>query len=148
MYQNHSGAGRLGAAVWDLYFVLKDLDPDFMGCQFDIRHAVTDGGLMWPDSFRLIKPYIRSLVFKDFKWLSGKDKGKYVNTPIGQGMIDFSRYFRMLKDARMNCPVSLHLEYDLGGAEKGKIELTKPRSEVLAAIKQDVDIVKRIWKRA
>jgi sugar phosphate isomerase/epimerase len=148
MFQNHSGERRLGAAIWDLYLVLKDLDPDYMGCQFDIRHAVTDGGLMWPDSFRLIKPYIRSLVFKDFKWLSGKDKGKYVSTPIGQGMIDFGRYFRMLKDADLVCPVSLHLEYDLGGAEKGKTEPTIPHSEVLNAIKQDIETVRKIWEKA
>jgi len=148
MFQNHSGEKRLGAAVWDLYFVLKDLDPDYMGCQFDIRHAVTDGGLMWPDSFRLIKPYIRSLVFKDFKWVEVKDKWKFVSTPIGQGMVDFKRYFRMLKDASMNCPVSLHLEYGLGGAEKGRTELTVPEAEVLNAIKQDVDTIKRFWEAA
>ena len=87
-------------------------------------------------------------MLKDFKWLSGKDKGKYINTPIGQGMIDFSRYFRMLKDTGLDYPVSLHLEYDLGGAEKGKTEPTMPQSEVLNAIKQDVETIKRVWSEA
>ena len=145
MYQNHSGEARFGAAIWGLYLVLKDLDPDEIGCQFDIRHAVTDGGLMWPDSFRMMKPHIRSLVFKDFKWEIVDGKWRMFNTPIGEGMVDFSRYFRMLEDAGMNYPVSLHLEYDLGGAEKGRREPTKPRSEILAAIEQDVDTVKRLW---
>jgi len=148
MFQNHSGAGKFGAAVWDLYLVLRDLDPDFMGCQFDIRHATTDGGLMWPETFRLIKPYIRSLDIKDFKWAMVDGKWRMTSTPIGQGMIDFKRYFRMLKDADMNYPVSLHCEYDLGGAEKGKREPTRPRGEILAAIKQDVDTVKRTWAEA
>ncbi len=148
MYQNHSGEARFGAAIWDLYLVLKDLDPNEIGCQFDIRHAVTDGGLMWPDSFRMIRPHIRSLVFKDFKWAIVDGKWRMFSTPIGEGMVDFSRYFRMLKDAGMNYPVSLHLEYDLGGAEKGRRELTKPRSEILAAIGQDVDTVKRLWNEA
>ncbi len=145
MFQNHSGERRFGAAIWDLYLVLKELDPDHIGCQFDIRHAVTDGGLMWPDSFRLIRPHIRSLVFKDFKWAIVDGKWRMFSTPIGEGMVDFSRYFRMLKDAGMDYPVSLHLEYDLGGAEKGRRELTRPRSEILAAIEQDVDTVKRLW---
>ncbi len=145
MYQNHSGAARFGAAIWDLYLVLKDLDPNNIGCQFDVRHATTDGGLMWPDSFRLMKPHIRSLAFKDFKWAIVGGKWRFVSTPIGQGMVEFSRYFRMLKDAEMNVPISLHLEYDLGGAEKGRRELTRPRSEILAAIEQDVDTVKRLW---
>ena len=128
--------------------MLKDLDPDALGMQFDVRHAVTDGGLEWPTSFRLVKPYIRSLIFKDFKWGQVGSKWKLVNTPMGQGMVDFPRYFRMLKEAGMNYPVSLHCEYDLGGANKGKSELTMPESEVLAAIKQDVETVKRLWKRS
>ena len=145
MFQNHSGERRFGAAIWDLYMVLKDLDPDFMGCQFDIRHAVTDGGLMWPDSYRLIKPYIRSLVFKDFKWANTDDKWRMTSTPIGQGMVDFNRYFRMLKDTGTNYPVSLHLEYGLGGAEKGRTELTVSEAEVLNAIKHDVEMIISLW---
>jgi len=146
MYQNHSGAGRLGAAIWDLYLVLRDLDPDHIGCQFDIRHAVTDGGLMWPDSFRMMKPYIRSIIFKDFRWGVVNGKWRVVSTPIGQGMVDFGRYFGLLKDAGIDVPVSLHLEYDLGGAEKGKSEPTTPESEILAAIRQDIIAVNELWK--
>jgi len=148
LYQNHSGDERFGAAIWDAYLVLKDLDPDFLGMQFDVRHAVTDGGLMWPTSFRLIKPYIRSVIFKDFKWEITGGKTRLLSTPMGQGMVDFKRYFRMLKDAGMNYPVSLHCEYDLGGADKGKRELTIPASEVLAAIKKDVDTVRTLWAEA
>ena len=55
---------------------------------------------------------------------------------------------RMLKDAGMNYPVSLHCEYDLGGAEKGKKDPTMPRKQILATIKQDVDTIKRIWGEA
>jgi len=148
MYQNHSGAGRLGAAIWDLYLVLRDLDPDHIGCQFDIRHAVTDGGLMWPDSFRMMKPYIRSIIFKDFRWGVVDSKWRVVSTPIGKGMVNFSRYFEMLKDAGMKVPISLHLEYDLGGAQKGRRDLTRPQSEVFTAIEQDVDSISRLWKEA
>jgi L-ribulose-5-phosphate 3-epimerase len=148
LYQNHSGDERFGAAIWDAYLVLKDLDPDYLAMQFDVRHAVTDGGLMWPTNFRLIKPYIRSVILKDFKWAEEEGKWRLVSTPIGQGMVDFKRYFRMLKDAGMSYPISLHCEYDLGGANKGKRELTIPESDVLAAIKKDVETVKRIWKQA
>jgi len=148
MYQNHSGAGRLGAAIWDLYLVLRDLDPDHIACQFDIRHAVTDGGLMWPDSVRMMKPYIRSIIFKDFRWGVVDGKWRVVSTPIGQGMVDFDRYFGMLKDAEIDVPVSLHLEYDLGGAEKGKSEPTVSKGEILTAIAQDVGAINTLWKEA
>jgi L-ribulose-5-phosphate 3-epimerase len=148
MYQNHSGEGHFGASIWDIYLATKDLDPDALGIQFDIRHATTEGGRKWPDSFRLIQPQIRSLAFKDFKWAEIDGKWRLVSTPIGEGMIDFNRYFRMLKDAGMNYPISLHCEYDLGGAEKGKKDPTMPKEEILAAIKRDVDTVKRIWAEA
>ncbi len=62
-------------------------------------------------------------------------------------MVDFKRYFRMLKDAGLNYPISLHCEYEeLGGANKGKRELTIPESEVLAVIKRDVKYVRELWE--
>lgn len=147
--QNHSGPERFGAAIWDAYLVLKDINPDHLGLQYDIRHAVTDGGLMWPTTFRLIKPYIRSIIFKDFKWAEVDGKWQLVNTPMGQGMVDWKRYFRMLKDTGINYPVSLHCEYDsLGGANKGKAELTIPESEALALIKADIDYTHKLWTEA
>jgi L-ribulose-5-phosphate 3-epimerase len=148
MYQNHSGEGHFGASIWDIYLATKDLDPDALGIQFDVRHATTEGGRKWPDSYRLIQPQIRSLAIKDFKWAVVDGKWKLVNTPIGQGMVDFKRHFRMLKDDRMNYPISLHCEYDLGGAEKGRKDPTMPKEEILAAIKRDVDTVKRLWDAA
>ena len=54
----------------------------------------------------------------------------------------------MLKDAGLNYPASLHCEYDLGGANKGKRELTIPEADVLTAIKKDIQTVKRIWIEA
>jgi sugar phosphate isomerase/epimerase len=148
LVQNHSGDARFGAAIWDAVSVLQDLDPDHLGMQFDIRHAVTDGGLMWPTTFRLAKPYIRSIIFKDFKWGIVGGEWELINTPIGEGMVDWRRYFRMLKDAGMDYAVSLHCEYDLGGANRGRRELTIPQEEVLAAIGRDVEVVRKLWSEA
>ena len=146
MYQNHSGEGRLSAAIWDLYLVLRDLDPDYLGCQFDVRHAVVEGGLEWPDSYRLMKPHIRSICLKDFRWGLVDGKWRVVNTPIGEGMVDFRRYFGMLQDDKIDVPVSLHLEYDLGGAEKGSREPDTTVGEVQAAIRQDIAALDNFWK--
>ena len=98
MYQNHSGEGRVSAAIWDLFLVLRELDPDHLGCQFDIRHAVVEGGQVWPDSYRLMQPYIRPICLKDFRWGLVDGKWRIVNTPIGEGMVDFRRYLGMLED--------------------------------------------------
>jgi len=39
-------------------------------------------------------------------------------------MVDFGRYFSLLKKYDINVLVSLHLEYDLGGSEHGATEIT------------------------
>jgi sugar phosphate isomerase/epimerase len=149
LVQNHSGAERFGAAVWDAWLVLKDMDPDAMGMQFDVRHAVTDGGRMWPTSFRLVKSHIRAPIFKDFKWGRVNGEWELINTPFGQGMVDFKRYFGMLKEAGIQGPFSLHCEYDsLGGANKGRRELTIPEKEVFAAIRRDIEAIRTLWQEA
>lgn len=148
MYQNHSGERAFGASIWDIFLAIKDLDPDELGIQFDVRHAVTEGGRNWADGYRLLKPYTRSLAFKDFIWAEVDGKWKLVNVPMGEGMVDFKRYFGMLKEAGINYPVTLHCEYDLGGAEHGDREPTMPKEEILAAIRQDVVMIEKLWPEA
>ena len=41
-YQNHSGT-RVGAAVWDLWELLRGLPAEQVSVQYDVRHAVTEG---------------------------------------------------------------------------------------------------------
>jgi len=50
-FQNHVGT-RVGSAVWDIYEILKDLDPEFIGCQYDVRHAVAEGSSSWVNGFQ------------------------------------------------------------------------------------------------
>ena len=67
---------------------------------------------------------------------------------IGEGMVDFRSYFSMLKAYNINVPVSLHLEYDLGGAEKGKTSISIDKKNVYKAMKKDLDTVQRLWEEA
>ena len=46
-YQNHVGT-RVGGSVWDLGVLLEGIGPDGLGVQYDIRHAVAEGGQSWP----------------------------------------------------------------------------------------------------
>lgn len=145
-YHNHSGH-FYGGAIWDLQQALADLPVQYMGCQYDIFHAHIEGGKNWEIGFRLIQPHINSLVVKDFHW--GKKKGKWttIPTPMWEGMIDFKSYFSLLKAYKINVPISIHVEYDLGGAERGN----KPsiaKAEVLRRIKKDLDYVRKTWNEA
>jgi sugar phosphate isomerase/epimerase len=54
MYHTHSGAGLVGASIWDLYILMKELDPKAMGVNYDVGHATIEGGLGgWIDSFKI-----------------------------------------------------------------------------------------------
>src|SRR5436190_9191242 len=62
--QNHSGANNLGAPVWDIWELIHDLDPRFMGIQFDIGHATLEGGTSWPLQARLMEPFFATIPAK------------------------------------------------------------------------------------
>ncbi len=145
-YQNISGK-NVGAPIWDLLPILEATNGKFMGSQYDIRHAVIEGGESWELGLRRIKPYINSIVLKDVKWGIVEGKWKPINVPLGQGMVDFNRYFSLLKKYKINVPVSLHVEYDLGGAEKGNNKITIDKKEVLARIKKDLVFIREVWKK-
>lgn len=144
-YHNHSG-NYMGAAIWDLHQVLENLSPKYMGSQYDIMHATIEGGKNWEYNFMLIKPYINSIVVKDFAWkkINGKWSAQYV--PLGEGMVDLKKFFSLLKKYNINVPISIHVEFDLGGAEHGK-KPTIDSSEVLARIKKELDYVRETWAK-
>lgn len=146
-YQNHSGK-HVGAAVWDLAPIFEATNGQYMGCQYDIRHAVIEGGQGWELGLRRIQPYINTIVLKDVKWGIVKGKWAPINVPMGEGMVDFNRYFSLLKKYKINVPVSLHVEYDLGGAEKGATKISISKQEVLKRIKKDLIFIKEAWQKA
>ncbi|MBT8292920.1 MAG: sugar phosphate isomerase/epimerase [Eudoraea sp.] len=146
-YQNHAG-NHVGAPIWDLPPILSTTNNENLGCQYDIRHAVVEGGSSWELGLRLIRPFIKTIVIKDFKWGKVDGMWKPVNTPLGEGMVDFKRYFSLLKKYQINVPVSLHLEYDLGGAEHGSTKLSINKEEVFKQMKKDLQYIREVWKRA
>jgi len=109
-YQNHSGA-YLGAVIWDIWYLVRDLDPRWIGCQYDIRHATVEGGLSWPVDLKLIAKFAKTQVVKDFKWGRVDGKWQVINTPIDEGMVDFKRYYDLVKSLKISGPISMHFEY-------------------------------------
>jgi len=143
-YQNHAGARYVGAPLWDLDILFRNLDTRWIGCQFDIRHATVEGGTVWPTHFRFMSQYINTLVAKDFKWSQTKDGWKAENCPLGEGMVDFSEYFKMLKKAGIAVPMSLHFEYPIGGAEHGAQRLTVDKQQVIGAMRRDLRFLRSL----
>lgn len=145
-YQNHSGK-KIGASIWEIWQILQGVDPAYVGCQYDIRHAVVEGGESWETGLRLIKDRIHSIVVKDFKWVKKGGKWRLQNTPLGEGMVDFKKYFSLLKKYKIQVPVSLHLEYLIKEAEHRGAQLgKKEQQQIFAAMKKDLKWLQETWQ--
>ena len=146
-YQNHAGT-RMGSSPWELYSMLEDTDEKGIGVQYDIRHAMVDGGLNWTKGLELVKPRIHSFVIKDFKWSEKEGKWSPENVPFDEGMVDWAAYFKIMKSYHLDVPVSVHMEYSLGGAEHGRKEIAVDPRVVYDAMKRDLDLARRKWEEA
>ncbi|MDR8393966.1 sugar phosphate isomerase/epimerase [Aliifodinibius sp. S!AR15-10] len=140
-YQNHSGSG-FGASILDLWMVLEEIGSDWLGAQYDIRHATVEGAESWPVGFKAIYPHIGTLDIKDFHWTKQDGSWQVQNVPLGEGQVDFDRYFELLKKYGVTAPMSVHYEYPLGGANHGDSTLTIPEEEVLKALKRDLETLR------
>jgi len=144
-YQNHSGA-NLGSPVWDIAGLLHDIHSPWLGCQYDIRHAMVEGANAWPLGLELAAPHINSLDLKDFLWQKKDHRWRAVSVAMGQGMVDFNDFFARLTNlnVKKDVPLCIHYEYDLGGAEKGSRRITASPEAVMSAMKKDLDYIKAI----
>lgn len=140
IYHTHSGINLVGAPVWDIFQILKGLDPASVAINYDVGHATVEGGLGgWIDSFRLAEPYIRGIAIKDFVWeKSPQGNWEPAWVPLGQGMVRFPAFFSALARTGFDGPLQLHFEYPLGGADAGSRQLSIGREQVLSAMRRDL----------
>lgn len=145
-YQNHSG-NNIGSNIWEIYSMLQDADKDHMGAQYDIRHAIVEGSQSWENGLKLIHERIQSISLKDFKWKNDGDNNVQ-DVPIGEGVVNFKHYFKLLRQYKVDVPVSMHIEYPLGGAEHGDRKITIDKKEVFNAMKKDLRKIHELWEQA
>ena len=110
--------------------------------QYDIRHAMIEGLKSWPITLRSIADKIHSIDIKDYEYVKTEKGWNVKNVPLGEGNVNFSSYFKLLEELKVHAPISLHLEYPLGGADKGRTELTIPEEEVIAAMHKDLNYLR------
>lgn len=112
-FQNHSGRNYVGAPVWDVFSMIRDLDPAQLGMCFDIGHATIEGGLSWPIQAKLIAPYYTAVFVKDFNWKKTPEGGVESWCNLGDGMVN-PAFFTELKKSAYAGPICQHHEYELG----------------------------------
>ncbi|MBN2410235.1 sugar phosphate isomerase/epimerase [candidate division KSB1 bacterium] len=141
-YQNHSGTW-FGAPIWDLGMVLREINSEWLGCQYDIRHATVEGAQSWPVGLEYIAPYINMIDIKDFRWDHSDGDWELLDVPLGEGMVDFKQFFKLTGQFNIKAPLSIHFEYDLGGANLGLRVLKIPGEKVIDAMKKDLFTLKQ-----
>ena len=134
--------------MWDLYEILKDRNPEYVGVQYDIRHATVEGGISWPLGMKLLAPWIQTTDIKDFIWEKNENnQWKVKNVPLGEGMVDFEQYFTLYKEMNIEAPVCIHYEYDLGGAEHGDKVISMSLEEINSWLLKDISFLKKQFEK-
>jgi sugar phosphate isomerase/epimerase len=146
-YQNHAGV-KVGAPVWDLWHLLKDIDPRWLGCQYDVRHATVEGGNSWELGFKLVSPHIKTTVIKDFKWTQHEGKWRAESCPLGEGMVDCKKYFALAKAMNIAGPISMHFEYPILEASEENLNVLVKTQKVIVAMQKDLQTLRGMLQKA
>jgi len=135
----HNHTGNVGGPVWDIAEILAGLDPKWAGYYFDPGHAVAEGGgAGWKVVLNRIAPHIFMTSIKDFVWERSNQGWREHWVPLGEGMVDWKYYFSELRRTQFHGPISLHIEYNPGGATPSAKE-----DNLLAAAQRDLQF---LWK--
>ncbi len=144
--QNHSGT-RVGGAVWDVYELLRDIDPRWLGMQYDIRHASAEGGQSWPVGLKLLRPWIRCTDMKDFKWLQSPGAAAIENTPLGEGIVPLDAFFKFAAELKMGGPMSMHFEYPPFERATKPLSAEEQRAQFAVGMKKDLAVLKGVMAK-
>ncbi len=151
MYHTHSGINRVGASMWDLYLLLRDIPAGAVAVNYDAGHAVVEGGLGgWIHSARLLLPYMRGVAVMDFLWKQNEN-GQWRPgwCALGRGMVDFPQFFSLLKSGGFQGPIQLHMEYgELGSAASGRKTSTIPKERFEEIMRRDLNALKNLLDQA
>ena len=140
----HNHCGNIGGAIADVAPEIEKLDPQWAGYYFDVRHAVCEGGSEgWRLAFHLAVPRMKMIAIKDFYWeraanrADGSNAWRQVNCPLGEGMVDWRLFTRLLREASWSGPISLHLEYSIPGKSDAE-----RRDKTMIAARRDLAFLK------
>lgn len=115
---NHGG-DAVGCVVWDALQAMHGIDHDHLGMQFDPAHASIEGAKMgWQIQLQLAKPRMFILAIKDYIWEKTEKGWRTRWVPLGEGMVPWPEVFAAMRNATFPGPISLHIEYPIGGSGK------------------------------
>jgi L-ribulose-5-phosphate 3-epimerase len=127
-FPNHSGS-FVGQATWDAQTVIENMDARLVGHMFDPAEAAIEGGLGgWEAALRVALPRLRAVSLQDFYWAKEGSQWTVRKCPLGEGMVDWGKFFGILAAAKFVGPLSIAMEYapkDEPGAMSKDLEFAR-----------------------
>jgi L-ribulose-5-phosphate 3-epimerase len=149
-YHNH--VNYVGAPIWDMAQVIEPLDPRWCGFYFDLGHCWIDGGASgWEIASHLVIPRLKMIAVKDFRWTEpSPHRLEAVTCKLGEGMVQWSEFFKILAKSDFHGPISLHEEYLIPGVadDQGRSLSRQTVPQVMAAAKENLDYLKSLLHAA
>ena len=145
---DHDNIESTGRVFSILYHLLEGLNPRWIGSQYDVRHATAEGGKSWQVGMKLLSPFIRTTVIKDFRWEKKGGKWKDVHVPLGEGMVDFKQYFKLVKSLNIGGPISMHFEYPVYDKANKNLSQKERRRQTIEIMKKDLQKLRSMLKKA
>ncbi len=134
MIHNRAG-GFIGQALWDTQQVISTIDPRWMGYCYDPAEATAEGGLGgWESGLRLALPRLKALVLQDFYWAKVGDTWTMTKCPLGEGMVDWEKFFTLVAGSGFTGPISIYQQYVV--------------QDSLGAMTRDLEFARRQVQRA
>ena len=163
MFHTHSG-GAIGGAGWDMWMLVKDYDPRYIGINYDIGHTTVKGGKSVPEQMRAMHKHIHAMSVKDFHWIkrpnAAPNTWAWTNefVPPGEGMVNFWDAFTYLKSINWTGPLEQYFEYtvpipgtdrkmNMLGTNYKQWQLEIPENQFSAYLKRDVDFYKDVMRK-
>src|SRR5580658_822886 len=127
---HNSTADFVGSNVAELNALIRPLDP-LIGFDFDIGYATAAsdpaGGLA---ALQIALPRLKAATVRDVAWTAdAAGAKKLTQCPLGEGTVDWPKFFGALAQANFTGPITLEVEYE-------------PKDE-LAAIRKDLAFLKK-----
>lgn len=132
--QNHAGT-NVGAAVWDLSQLLDAVGSPWLGCQYDVRHAVIEGGQSWVRGLEVVLPHVTTVAVKDGYWEKANGAWRPNTVPLGEGMVDWRRFVDLARKAGLAVPLTMHFEYPIAD---GVADPAARRRETVRVMREDL----------
>ena len=128
--------GTEGAAVADINRVIRPIDPQWVGYDFDVAYAIREGGDAGFDGpLAVALPRLKMVTVRDFKWMQAEGGPRVAKPcPLGDGVVDFAKLFAALAKARFAGPVTLPVDHSPAGElDAVKHDLAFVRKQIKAA---------------